>query len=72
MSFEERASELAGKATYAAAGGTIVFGFTLNEIAVAVGIIATIITAGVNWYYRHKHWELEQCRANTYDVPIRD
>lgn len=32
-------------------------GMTLSDWAIFVGIACTIITCGVNWYYRHKERE---------------
>lgn len=63
MSFEERAAEVAGKAAYTSAGGTLVAGLSLNEWAIIVGIAATIITLGMNWYYKQKHLELARHHA---------
>lgn len=68
----QKASEISGKVTYATAGVTTFAGFTLNEIAVIVGIIATVLTAGVNWYYRAKHARLAEARARFDGVVIAD
>lgn len=54
----ERAADIASKASYATAGGTLFFGLTLNECAAIAAIVATFITAAVNWYYRAKHYRL--------------
>ena len=69
MDIQERAADVAGRAagisgkvTYAAAATTTVFGMTLNDMAIIVGIVATIVTAGVNWYYRAKHARLAEER----------
>lgn len=57
MSYEESAA-IASKASYASAGGTFVAGISLNEWAIIVGILATIITLAMNWYYKQKHLEI--------------
>ena len=42
-------------ASYAASLATGLFGvMTLNEIAIIVGIVLSILTFGVNWFYKHK------------------
>ena len=59
----ERAAEIAGNAAYTSAGGTIVAGLSLNDWAMVVGIIATIATALLNWYYKQKHLEIARRNA---------
>lgn len=59
MSYE-RAASLASKASYTSAGGTVVAGFELNEWAIIVGIVATIVTLLMNWYYKSKHLKLSE------------
>lgn len=54
------------KATYVSAGGTVYFGLTLNEIGVIVGIIATIVTLGMNWWFKREHLRIAQ-KAGTSD-----
>jgi len=54
----EQAAAIASKASYASAGGTIYAGFELNEWAVIVGIVATIITLAMNWYYKQQHLKI--------------
>lgn len=66
MSYE-RAAEVAGATAYASAGGTFVAGLSLNDWAMVVGIVATIITAGLNWYYKQKHLELARRNAGAID-----
>jgi type II secretory pathway pseudopilin PulG len=41
-------------ATYASASGTMYFGFTLNEIGVAIGIIATVVTMVANLLFQRR------------------
>lgn len=57
MSYEQSA-EAAGKAAYASAGGTFVAGLSLNDFAIIVGIVATVITLLLNWYYKQKHLDI--------------
>lgn len=59
----ERAAEIAGNAAYTSAGGTVIAGLTLHDWAVVVGIIATIITAGLNWYYKQQHLKIARRNA---------
>lgn len=59
MSYEKTA-EIASKITYTSAGGTVVAGLSLNEWAAVVGIVVTIGAFVVNWYYKHKHYELAE------------
>lgn len=62
MSYE-RAAEVAGNAAYTSAAGAIIAGWTLNEWAMAVGIVATVFTALLNWYYKQKHLEIARRNA---------
>lgn len=39
----------------------------LNKVAVLIGILATIFTAGVNFYYRRKTFELHEEEASRQD-----
>lgn len=63
MSYE-KAAEIASKASYTSAGGTLVAGLTLNEWAMIVGIVATIASFGLNWYYKYKHLQLARRNIN--------
>jgi hypothetical protein len=49
-----RVSQVVQKTPYVAAGGTSFAAFTLNEWGVLVGIVVTILTFLVNWYYKRK------------------
>lgn len=62
MSYE-RAAQIAEKASIASGGGTVVAGVTLNEWAILIGIAATIVTTLLNWYYKHKHFQLAKQRG---------
>lgn len=57
MSYE-RAAQIAEKASIASGGVTVVAGFTLNEWAILIGIVATVVTTLLNWFYKHKHLQL--------------
>lgn len=47
-------------ASYASAGATAAFGaLTLQEWGIIVGIFATVLTAGVNWWYKRKRTQAE-------------
>lgn len=63
MSYEQSAA-ITEKAAYTSAGGTMVAGFTLNEWAIVIGIIATIVTLLMNWYYKQKHLDLARKMLN--------
>jgi hypothetical protein len=47
---DSRITPIVQKAPYVAAGGTGFAAFTLNEWAVLVGIVATVLTTMINWY----------------------
>ncbi|CAG9001787.1 MAG: hypothetical protein CENE_03814 [Candidatus Celerinatantimonas neptuna] len=56
--------QLFSKIAYLWAVATGLFGsIDLNKAAVLVGILATIFTAGVNFYYRRKTFELQEDEA---------
>lgn len=61
MSYQ-RSAEIAERAAYSFGLGTIGAGFTLNDIAIIVGIVATITTVGLTWYYKQKHLDLARRR----------
>ena len=39
---------------YSTSGTLMVFGFTLNDIALIVGIVTGLATFIINWYYKAK------------------
>jgi lipoprotein signal peptidase len=49
-----RFSQVVQKTPYVAAGGTGFAAFTLNDWAVIVGIVITILTFVLNWIYKQK------------------
>ena len=44
--------------SYGASAATVVSGLTVNEWGVVVGLIIGTATFAVNWWYRHKTYEL--------------
>ena len=63
-----KAAELSEKATYTSGFFTVLSGLTLNQWAAIVGIIVTIVTGLVNWYYRAKYVRLLEQRLK-YEKP---
>ena len=48
---------------YLASGATAIFGgLTLQDVALWVGIITTICTFAVNWYYKDREHDREEER----------
>jgi len=60
-----QAAEFAGKSPYYAAGGTVIAGFALSEWAALMGILATLLTVVINWYYKEQHLKLARGQAQT-------
>lgn len=49
---------------YLASVGTAIFGgLTLQDVALGVGIITTMGTFAVNWYYKEREHDREEERA---------
>ncbi len=46
--------DMTGNATYAASASTVVAGIALSDWGIIIGILATLGTFGVNWWYKHK------------------
>lgn len=56
MSVREYATDkLSTVLSYSSSGGLIVFGVALSDWALLVGIVCTISTFLVNWYYKAKY-----------------
>lgn len=54
-------TKLTSVATYTSAGTTLYFGqFTINEIGIAVGIVATVITLIVNAWFQWRRDQREE------------
>ena len=48
---------------------TAVFGaLSLNDWAIIIGIVCTIGTFSINWYYKRKEFQLMQAQAHIDDV----
>lgn len=67
-----KAADVSGKVSYFTSVSAVFAGITLNDIAIVVGIVATVVTAGVNWYYRAKHARLIEARVKADGVVIDD
>jgi len=60
----ERMAQVATSVSYATSGGATLLGtLTLNHVIALTGLFVALFTAGVNWYYRHKHYQLEISKA---------
>ncbi len=60
----ERIAQAASNISYAASGSATLLGtLTLNHVIALTGLLVAVFTAGVNWYYRHKHYQLEISKA---------
>jgi NADH:ubiquinone oxidoreductase subunit 5 (subunit L)/multisubunit Na+/H+ antiporter MnhA subunit len=51
--------DVAHKVAQVGAGGALVFGLTLNEFGVVVGIVVGVLGFLVQVYYRHKEFRLK-------------
>lgn len=69
----ERAADIAAGKAYTTSWITIfVAGLTLNDVAICVGIVVTIATGVINWYYRSKHYKLAEARAKADGIEVDD
>lgn len=51
-------------ASYGSSAITMVFGaMTFQQWVTVIGLVIGIATFGVNWYYKHKHYQLAQKQA---------
>jgi len=51
--------------SYVTSGSIVGVGaWTANEIATAAGIALGLATFAVNWYYKHKHYQLAKVKAH--------
>jgi hypothetical protein len=64
----EAIHKAASAATYG--GGSVAFigGLTANEFAAVGGLLIGLAGFCVNWYYRHKHFLLEQKKLEAKDA----
>lgn len=49
----------ASKATYLGAGVTVGGSLSMNEMVGVAGLVLTLLTFAVNWYYKHKLTQAE-------------
>lgn len=54
MEHHEIASAVASKIAYTASGALMILGYTLNDLAVLLGMLLGIATFLLNWYYKHQ------------------
>ena len=59
--------------TSAAAYGTgtgmiLIGGLSLSDWAIVIGIVCTVGTFAINWYYKRKEFQLMQAQAHIDDV----
>lgn len=66
----ERHAIVAERSSIATAIGTAAAGLTLNDVAIIIGIIATVVTTGVSVYFRWKHYKLAEARARADGVTL--
>lgn len=59
LEHHEIASAIASKSAYTVSGVLVLFGFTLNDIALILGMILGIATFFLNWYYKHKTLKIQ-------------
>ena len=56
---DERIGLVSTATTYTASSGAVFFGaFTANELAAVGGLTLGLLTFGVNFYFKHKHYQL--------------
>ena len=61
----ERIAHAASITTYTASGSATFFGaFTANEVAALGGLLIGVLTFLINWYYRHKQYQLAKAVAS--------
>lgn len=69
---EQQAEAIANHAQtvlYSGAAGTIFFGFTVGELGIIIGSAIGIAGFLVNWYYKHKAYDL---RKHLHDKLMND
>jgi len=56
---QDKVQHITSVVAYSASGSTAAIGaLSLNETVMIIGMISALLTAGVNWYYKHKHYKL--------------
>lgn len=51
-------------AAYSSSGSLIVFGVTMNDLALIVGMVFALATFILNWYYKHQQLKAIERRVN--------
>ena len=51
-------------AAYSASGSLMIFGMTMNDIALIVGMFFAAATFVLNWYYKHQQLKTIERRVN--------
>lgn len=72
MDYRQSAAEVAAqKATYMAAGGTVILGLTANEVAALGGLLvaflAMVVNAAITWHFKSEHLKLASKKASDDD-----
>lgn len=72
MDYRQSAAEVAAqKATYMAAGGTVILGLTANEVAALGGLLvaflAMVVNAAITWHFKYEHLKLSREKASDDD-----
>ena len=72
MDYRQSAAEVAAqKATYMAAGGTVILGLTANEVAalggLLVALLAMVVNAAITWHFKSEHLKLAREKASDDD-----
>jgi hypothetical protein len=57
---QDPAEKITTGLSYSAAAANIVFGLTINEISILVGIFLAMATFLINWYYKHQGMKLKE------------
>jgi hypothetical protein len=53
--------------TYSASGLAVWGGITVTEWAAIIGTFVAVVSGGINWFYRHKHYKLAEARVRRED-----
>ena len=72
MDYRQSAAEVAAqKATYMAAGGTVILGLTANEVAalggLLVALLAMVVNAAITWHFKSEHLKIAREKASDDD-----
>lgn len=51
-------------AAYSTSGSLMVFGVTMNDLALIVGMFFALATFVLNWYYKHQQLKMIERRVN--------